>query len=592
MIWHTIGELPTDFQTATGLIREHLRLPKESEEETIWRALDSKAVLIVLDSAELCKDPAAYITRINGLNVAGGTRFLMTSREEWVETKNRKRYSPAVLKSGDAIKILRAMVDAEQPSFTLNGEASDVAKAARYHPRLMQYAVYWLNDRSPAGVIDLLTTLKGAGPDEAMADLLGQTIAQIQSKPDGINALATLRKLIVFRGGATEDAIKAILGNDMFNSSALSILRRWGLLTVDRGRYIIDPLVIDYVRLTPTLGEAVDAIRAHFDYYKALAELHDKKQDYLGLDPESENLSIAFERAMTTDRAEDAFRLAEACRPFLTNRGRFVQSMDWFTRVSAALQNTADEGLRAFVQNSLGVIYITHPLGDRRSNWQKSITALTEALRFRTPATAPLAYAMTQNNLGAAYSDLATLEDREGNLRRSIAAYSEALHFFKPEIVPLDYAMTQNNLGNTYRDLAALENGTDNLHRAIVAYSEAHRFWTPDAAPLYYAMTQNNLGVTFSDLAAIEDRAINLSRSIAAYTEALRFLTAEAAALDYAATQANLGLAYRDFDQLAKAVECWREAEHYYRLMNVIEEADKMHLWIVDAERQLSTSVK
>ncbi|SNB61684.1 hypothetical protein SAMN02746019_00027170, partial [Thermoflexus hugenholtzii JAD2] len=41
--------------------------------------------------------------------------------------------------------------------------------------------------------------------------------------------------------------------------------------------------------------------------------------------------------------------------------------------------------------------------------------------RFRTPEAAPLEYATTQNNLGAAYARLAEVRDREANLERAIA---------------------------------------------------------------------------------------------------------------------------------------------------------------------------
>ena len=38
-----------------------------------------------------------------------------------------------------------------------------------------------------------------------------------------------------------------------------------------------------------------------------------------------------------------------------------------------------------------------------------------------------------------------------------MAAYEAALVYYTAERAPLDYAMTQNNLGNAYRDLAEIE---------------------------------------------------------------------------------------------------------------------------------------
>jgi tetratricopeptide (TPR) repeat protein len=102
------------------------------------------------------------------------------------------------------------------------------------------------------------------------------------------------------------------------------------------------------------------------------------------------------------------------------------------------------------------------------------------------------------------------------------------------------------------------------------------------------AALQNALGNAYRDLAGVEARADNLHRAIAAYTEALRFYTPDAAPLDYAMTQNGLGIALEDSGDLAAAVRCWREAEHYYRAMGDAASADRVRAWIADAERRLA----
>jgi len=54
--------------------------------------------------------------------------------------------------------------------------------------------------------------------------------------------------------------------------------------------------------------------------------------------------------------------------------------------------------------------------------------------------------------------DLASVpgEDRGARLREALAAYDAALRYRTPETVPLDYAMTQNNRANLLRDLASV----------------------------------------------------------------------------------------------------------------------------------------
>jgi tetratricopeptide (TPR) repeat protein len=107
--------------------------------------------------------------------------------------------------------------------------------------------------------------------------------------------------------------------------------------------------------------------------------------------------------------------------------------------------------------NALGRV-ATLPDEDRAARLRESLAAYDEALRFRRPDTAPLDYAMTQNNRGTILSDLANLpdEDRAARLRESLAAYDEALRFRRPDTAPLAYAMTQGNLANLSMSFAEL----------------------------------------------------------------------------------------------------------------------------------------
>jgi len=229
----------------------------------------------------------------------------------------------------------------------------------------------------------------------------------------------------------------------------------------------------------------------------------------------------------------------------------------------------------AMTQNNLGVAYSDlaahqEPAG----NLSRAIQAYTEALRYRTPKRAPLDYAMTQNNLGVAYIALAAHQEPAENLGRGIQAYTEALRYRTPKRAPLDYAMTQNNLGIAYSTLAVHQEPAENLGRAIQACTEALHHYTPERAPLQYATTQNNLGNDYSDLSAHQEPAENLERAIQAYTEALRYRTPERAPLQYATTQHNLGIAYfrlaahqKEKGQacayLKKSLQAYAQALHY-----------------------------
>ena len=88
-------------------------------------------------------------------------------------------------------------------------------------------------------------------------------------------------------------------------------------------------------------------------------------------------------------------------------------------------------------------------MGDRAENLQTAIACYEQALRFRTPEAAPLDYARTQHNLGAAYS-LSPVGDRAENLKKAIACYEQALRFRTPEAEPDGCRDTAHALGHLY----------------------------------------------------------------------------------------------------------------------------------------------
>jgi tetratricopeptide (TPR) repeat protein len=183
---------------------------------------------------------------------------------------------------------------------------------------------------------------------------------------------------------------------------------------------------------------------------------------------------------------------------------------------------------------------------------EKALKAYQLALSKINPQTRPSTYAMIQNNLGSAYSDLAQRQNPAENLQQAITAYQLSLQYRQIEGDASRYAATQNNLGTAYWNLAQHQNPIDNLQQAIAFYSAALRQYDPDQEPLHYAMLQNNLGTAYWNLAQCaqgseqSDAAPGdfLQLAIGAYRIALMYRTLEAAPAAYAATQNNLGTAY------------------------------------------------
>ncbi len=207
----------------------------------------------------------------------------------------------------------------------------------------------------------------------------------------------------------------------------------------------------------------------------------------------------------------------------------------------------------ARVQNNLGAAYgdLAHHFAPVE-NWQQAMLAYTEALQYRTMEADPLKYASTQNNLGTAHWHLAQHQQSILHLQQAIAAYQEALPHYSIEQEPLNYAMVQNNIGTAYWNLAQHEQPAHYLQLAINAYRQALKYRTPDLLPAACAATQNNLGTAYWHLAnqpqvTHEDRQEYLQLCITTYETALivaQLTAARPLSFDVFATHNNLGLAH------------------------------------------------
>ena len=225
----------------------------------------------------------------------------------------------------------------------------------------------------------------------------------------------------------------------------------------------------------------------------------------------------------------------------------------------------------AMTQNNLGNAYSKlAEVKDKAENCKRAIEAYEEALKVRTLECFSIDYAMTQNNLGSVFRTLAEVEDNAGNCKRAIIAFEEALKVRTLERFPMQYATTQNNLGNAYSTLAEAEDKAENCNRAIIAFEEALKFRTPERYQIDYAMTKNNLGSIYTTLAKVENKAENCKRAIRNLKEALKVRTLEQLPMQYAMTQNNLGNAYRMLADVENKTEnCSRAIQAYEEALKV-----------------------
>lgn len=214
-----------------------------------------------------------------------------------------------------------------------------------------------------------------------------------------------------------------------------------------------------------------------------------------------------------------------------------------------ALQWLEDSAEVSDILNDLGNLYwmLSRCPGNNEhqlSYLEKGIQAYQLALTKLTDQEAPQTYAMIQNNLGAAYGDLARYKEPAESLEQSIRAYEEALRYRPADSEPTKYASTQNNLGTAHWNLAQHQSPVLNLQAAIASYAEALIYYDSKSEPMSWAMIQNNLGTAYWNLAQYEQPENWLEQATAAYQEALTYRTASVAPAACAATQNNLGTAY------------------------------------------------
>ena len=89
---------------------------------------------------------------------------------------------------------------------------------------------------------------------------------------------------------------------------------------------------------------------------------------------------------------------------------------------------------------------------------------------------------------------LGELEGDTERLEEAVEAHRAALEEYTRERVPLAWALTQNNLGNALRILGEREGGTERLVEAAAAYRAALEEYTRQPSQLESARsTQNNL---------------------------------------------------------------------------------------------------
>ncbi len=171
---------------------------------------------------------------------------------------------------------------------------------------------------------------------------------------------------------------------------------------------------------------------------------------------------------------------------------------NWATATLPDLELEQAKSIAADIVNFSNQIQ-EFPLGNIAHNLEIAIAGYGIALTVFTRERFPQAWAMTQNNLGTAYSDRIRGEKAE-NLEAAIACYREALKEYTRERFPQNHTETLFNLGLVYRETKQFQEAYNTLKAAcdtveflrdeIISGEEAKQKLAEEWNNLYQNMVQ------------------------------------------------------------------------------------------------------
>ncbi|WP_162909617.1 toll/interleukin-1 receptor domain-containing protein, partial [Aggregatilinea lenta] len=358
-VWHNATDV-SQAEDLLALLREHFALEPSASRQDILSLLRNHKRLIVFDNAEAVSADrrAEHVALLNQL-YAAGAQVLITARVEWEELTLGQALHPSRLELSAAQQVVKNMQQVFGIEQDLEPVAAELAKAARYHPRLIEWAVRQAKKFPSEKVVRDLQTLTSKRIQDALEEMIHKTLHQM-GEIEGEQLVTALRRLGVFRAGFTYEAAGAILNLEEDEDRLdhyLETLQTWQFITMlsrkGEMRYEVEPLALASME-----EPEPDALMAHFEFFRRFAQRLSKKQDFAALEPETANLEAAFEWVFAHENVERAYWFRTACSDFLSNRGRFRQNADWLQRLISGMtsQSVPDETKAAF-QNSLGNAY-------------------------------------------------------------------------------------------------------------------------------------------------------------------------------------------------------------------------------------------
>lgn len=327
------SQLPYALLTGLGL-REGLRTPSGDTTERLLTALEDRELLLVLDN---CEHLVEDVARIAGLLLGAcpGVRILATSRESLGITGEVLCPVPPLPPEPAALLFLDRAA-AVRPGFAGHARVADICAALDGLPLAIELAAARLRTLTPDELADRLTDhveddrfrlLSRGDRTKAPRHRTLRAVVEWSWELLDEEERELARRLTVFSGGATLEAVEAVCGMP-YPEDLLASLAEKSFLEAAEGRYrMLQTIRAFAAEHLVRAGEQQRLRDAHAGYFLRLAERAEpflRGGDQLSwldrLAAEYGNLDAALRHLVATDR-ENALRLMAELSWFWRLRG-------------------------------------------------------------------------------------------------------------------------------------------------------------------------------------------------------------------------------------------------------------------------------
>jgi len=435
----------------TALTDQHLLLVLDNFEQVIAASHDVAGLL------DACARLTVLVTSRAPLHVAGEHEFPVPPI---ALPPDRTRQRPDDLMDVPAVALFIERARAVRPDFTLTqGNAAAVADLCLRLdglPLAIELAAARVKLLTPSVILQRLLSnldlLARKAPDVPPRH---QTLREaIRWSHDllGPAAQEMFRRLAVFHGGGTLDAVETVAGGDA--GTERNVLDPLASL-VDNSLLLHDPQpdgesrfrMLDTIRefageQLEVSGEREDLRSRHAQYYGALAETAepaltgpDQAMWLERLEREQDNFRAILAYAAESGRSEAGLALAATLGRFWERHGYSAEALSWLSQFVDRAAG-APPVLRAKALNVAG------NLARSRGEYGAAIERYEQALALRREAQDPRGIAIALNNLGVAAKD-------QGDYPRAREFLEESLAIKREQGEQRGIAVTLNNLGLT-----------------------------------------------------------------------------------------------------------------------------------------------